>query len=59
MLDKSHQLFKYYFTHLLILLSCNNTINTLKRLLVYTFYSAHHQTMHHLELKKNHTIVLI
>jgi hypothetical protein len=34
--------------------SCNNTINRSQWLLVSAFYSGHHQTMHHSELKINH-----
>jgi hypothetical protein len=38
--------------------SCNNRINRSQWLLVSAFYSGHHQTMHNLELKKNHVFLM-
>jgi len=44
--------------HLLTIPWRSNTNNKLQWLPVRTFYSARHQTTHHLELKKNNTAVL-
>ena len=47
------------FIHLLIIPSCNNSVNNIQCLQVSAIFSGRHQTMRHFELNKMFKIILI